>query len=182
MSDELKRLNVLPPEQEFTSVDGLLDAFEGTTGVFSKAIDIPPLQRAELEISALEMREAWETLREQVAGLPSSESLRAIGNQMQQTAERERTSVWQVSALIGLGAFQAGIRLGRANIFDFYQSALGEVKAVGLAAYVSEVSKPYLAMAANHLDPRQETYIERTLKQVCLPRIKLALPARVKPS
>jgi hypothetical protein len=178
LTDELKRLGMLPPEQEFTSVDGLLDSIEGTTGVLSRAIDIPPLAQAELQGSAKEMRAAWLALRENLPGLPTGESLRAIANQMQQTAERENTSVWLVSSLIGLGAVQAGIRLGQASIYDYYRSALGDIRSIGLSTYVSQVSKPYRAMVAQHLDPQRESYIERTLKQVRTPRLKLALPAR----
>jgi hypothetical protein len=177
--DELKRLNVVPVEQEVTSVDGLLDAIGGTTAVLSRAIDIPPLNQAELQISAQEMRKAWQTLREDTTGRPKGESLRAIADQMHQSAARENTSVWLVSSSIGLGAVQAGIKLGQANIFDYYRSAFGDIGHNGLSAYVSQVSKPYLAVAANHLDPRQETYIERAFKQVRIPDPKLAVPVRV---
>ena len=166
LTDELKRLGMLPPEQEFTTVDGLLDSIEGATGVLSRAIDIPPLAQAELQVSAKEMRAAWLALRENLPGLPTGESLRAIANQMQETAERENTSVWLISSLIGLGAVQAGIRLGQANVFDYYRSALGDMRSIGLSAYVSQVSKPYRSMVASHLDPKQESYIERTLKRV----------------
>ena len=176
--DELKRLQLLPPEQEFASVDGLLDAIEGTTGVLSRAIDIPPLDQSELQASAKEMREAWQSLKESTSGLPTSEGLRAIANQMQQTAEREGTSMWLVSSLIGLGAVQAGIKLGQANIYDYYRVALGEIQSKGWSAYISQVSKPYLAMAANHLDSRQESYIERALKQVRWSDFKPVIPAR----
>ena len=78
MTDELKRLGVLPPGQEFNSVDGLLDSIEGATGVLSRAIDIPPLAQAELQVSAKEMRGAWLALRENLPGLPTGESLRAL--------------------------------------------------------------------------------------------------------
>ena len=59
---------------------------------------------------------------------------------------------------------QAGLRLGQANIYEYYRSALGEIRSIGLSAYISQVSKPYLAMAANHLDPKQESYIEAGLE------------------
>jgi hypothetical protein len=153
------------------SVDGLLESFEGTTGVLSRAIDIPPLAQAELRLSVKEMRASWQALGENISGLPSGESLRAIARQIQQTADRENTSVWLVSTMIGLGAVQAGIRLGQANIYDYYRSALGDVRSSGLSAYVSRVSKPYLAAASNHLNSGQESHTERALKQVRLPRL-----------
>jgi hypothetical protein len=176
VTEELKRLNVLRAEQGFTSVDGLLDSLQGTTGALSRVIDIPPLARAELQVTVKEMRESWETLRENSGSLPTGEGLKAIGDQVQQVAEREGTSVWAVSTMIGLGAVHAGIRLGQANIYDYYRSALGDISSTGFPAYVSRVSKPYLAIIARHLNPSQETYTERALKQVRLPALKLTLP------
>lgn len=164
VADELKRLKILPPDQEFTTVDGLLESLQGATGVLSKAIDIPPLNQAELQVSVEEMRSSWQALRNSTSSLPSGDSLKAIARQMQQTAERENTSVWLVSSMIGLGALQAGIKLGQANIYDYYRTALGDIRSSGLSAYVSRVSQPYLATAASHLDPQQPSYTERALK------------------
>jgi hypothetical protein len=178
VTGELKRLRVLPPEQEFTSVDELLESFEGATGVLSRAIDIPPLDRAELDVSVQEMRDSWQALRQSAAGVPTREGLRAIAQQMLHTANREHISLWQVSSMMGMGALQAGIRLGEVNIYDYYREALSDMRRAGLSAYVSRVSKPYLAVAATHLDARQETYTERTLKQMRLPRLRLAYTAR----
>lgn len=178
LTDELKRLGVLPPEQEITSVDGLLDAIGGTTGVLSRAIDIPPLNVEEVQYSAQEMREAWQTLRENTPGLPSGENLRAIANQMQQTAEREQTSVWVVSSMIGLGAVQAGIKLGQDNIFDYYRTAFDEIGRSGFSGYASRVGRPYLLMTVSHLDPQYETYIERWLRQMRTPEFNLAARER----
>lgn len=175
---ELKRLNVLPPEQEFASVDGLLESLEGTTGVLSRAIDIPPLDRAELQGSVEEMRSSWRALRENIPGLPNGESLKAISNQIQQTAERENTSVWMVSSLVGLGAVRAGISLGQTNIFDYYRQALGSIGEDGLAAYIGRASRPYLIKAAVHLDPQQISHTETALMKARTPRLKFSLPAR----
>lgn len=178
LTDELKRLNVLPPEIEFASVDNLLDSLEGTTSVFSRAIDIPPLAQAELQASVGEMRASWQALRASTHGLPGGETLRAIALQMQETAERENISVWLVSSYIGLGAIRAGIDLGQVNIFDYYREALGDIWDSGLSGYIGRVSRPYLVKAITHMDPQQETHTERALKQVHLPRLKLTLPSR----
>ena len=178
LTDELKRLGVLPPEQEITSVDGLLDAIGGTTGVLSRAIDIPPLSAEEVQYSANEMREAWQTLRENAPGLPTGENLRAICGQMQQTAEREHTSVWVVSSMIGLGAVQAGVKLGQHNIFDYYRTAFDEIGRSGFSSYARRVGRPYLLMTVSHLDPQYETYIERGLKRLRMPEFNAAARRR----
>ena len=178
LTAELKALNVLPPDQEFASVDGLLESLEGATGVLSKAIDIPPLDRIELEESVHEMRSSWQVLRANASGLPNGESLKAIANQIQQTAQRENTSVWVVSSLLGLGALKAGISLGQANIFDYYSQTLDNIGEGGLAAYIGRAGRPYLVKAVVHLDPQQTSHTERALAKVRLPRIQLNRPER----
>lgn len=177
LADELTRRGVIPPDQEFASVDGLLESLEGTTGVLSKAIDIPPLDREELQVSVAEMRTSWQALRENTPGLPSSASLKAIAQQLQETAAREHTSVWVVSTFVGLGAVTAGLRLGQANIYDYYRVALGEIHHRGWIEYVNQVSKPYMATAANHLDPKQVSYTELILRRVRASRVKPGAPA-----
>jgi hypothetical protein len=160
-------------------VDSLLDALEGTTGVFSKLVDIPPLSKAEFEFMAQEMRSAWQNLQKNISGMPSIEGLRTIGSQMQETADREKTSVWMISGLVGWGALQTGLRLGQTNIYDFYQGSFKEINSKGLKAYFDRVSWPYANMIAKHIDPREETYIERGLRIVKLARRKRALPERI---
>ncbi len=177
LTDELKRLNILPPEMEFSSVDNLLDSLEGTTSVFSRAIDIPPLAQAEVNQSLGEMRASWEALRASAQGLPGGETLRAIATQIQETAERENTSVWLVSSYIGLGAVRAGVKLGQVNIFDYYREALGDIGDQGLTGYIGNASRPYFVKAIRHMDPQKTTHTEEALKKVRLPKLKLALPA-----
>lgn len=170
LTGELKRLGVLPPEQEFSSVDGLLETLGGVSNVLAKAIDIPPLAREELTLSVLEMEESWQALRASAADLPSADRLDAIARQMQQTAEREQIPLWMVSSLLGLGAVQAGVKLGQVHIFDYYKQALGEMQRAGIATYTRRVSKPYFDVAAVHLDPSRTSYTEFALKRTFRPR------------
>ena len=90
------------------------------------------------------MTEAWQSLREKALGLSNDEDIRAIGQQMQQTAQREDTSVWVISTVIALAAFEAGVKLSQANIADFYRSSLAEIRSNGLPAYYSRVSDALL--------------------------------------
>lgn len=170
LTDELKRLGLLPQEQDFASVDALLESLGGASGALSMAIDIPPLARDELGRSLLEMQESWETLRDNTPGLPSAERLNAIGRQMQETAEREQIPVWLVSALLGVGALQAGMKLGQVHIFDYYRQALGDIQDRGIVAYLRRVSQPYLNTAAEHLDPGRTSYTEFALRKLFRPR------------
>lgn len=174
---ELKRLELLPPDIEFASVEGLLESLGGTSGVLSKLIDIPPLERQELEESLREMRESWQTLRANTPGLPSAEQLNAIADQMQRTAEREQISAWMVSALLGLGALKAGAKLGQVHIFDYYRKSMAEIWEGDLAGYIHRVSKPYIFKTAEHLDPRRTSFTEIILKRAFRSRTYPALPA-----
>lgn len=178
LTDELKRFGILPSEQEFASVDSLLESLEGTTGVLSRAIDIPPLAKVELQASVDEMRGSWQALRAAASGLPSGETLKAIAGQIQATAERENISVWAVSSLLGLSAVKAGVSLGQANIFDYYRYALNDILSDGLLAHIGQVSRPYLVKAIRHLDPQQQSYTEKALARVRPLNLKLSLPAR----
>jgi hypothetical protein len=162
---ELKRLGLLPPEQSFDSIDGLLASLGGTSSVLAKAIDIPPLRRQEIDAGVRELRESWRTLRANTPGLPSAETLNAIAQQLQHTAQREGLSVWMLSALLGIGAFRAGTRLGQIHIFDYYRRMLDDMGASGMAAYLRRVSRPYMARAAEHLDPARTSYIEFAIKR-----------------
>jgi hypothetical protein len=192
---ELQQLQMLQPGQDFVALDGLLEAVGGTTGVLSKVIDIPPLAQAELDEEVAELREAWQTLREKALGLSSDEDIRVLRLQMQQAAERENASVWAVSHMIAMAALQAGIKLGDANIVQFYRSSLAEIRSSGLPAYYSQVTRPYMDRAARHMDPQQKTYTERALSSLkralgrgtrtvghaSSPQVKLSSPVRSQP-
>lgn len=170
LADELTRVGVLTPEQSFASVDGLLETLGGAASVLSKAIDIPPLARQELMASVLEMDESWQALRSHAPGLPSAERLQALAQQIQETAEREKISVWMVSSLLGLGALHAGVRLGQVHVFDYYRRALGEMADHGLTTYAQQMSQPYLQTAAGHLDRDVTSYTEFALRRWLRPR------------
>ena len=178
LTAELQQLGVLPPEQEFSSVDGLLETLGGVSNVLAKAIDIPPLAREELKLSVLEMDESWQALRASTAGLPSAEGLDAIAQQMQETAAREHIPLWMISSLLGMGALQAGVKLGQVHIFDYYSQTLDEMRNDGIAATLQRVSKPYFDVAAVHLDPSRTSYTEFTLRRTFRPRAQRSAGAK----
>jgi hypothetical protein len=63
VTDELKRLNILPPEQQFTSVDGLLDAIENHWRTI-QGNRHPATDPSRAQLGVKEMRSAWQALRE----------------------------------------------------------------------------------------------------------------------
>ncbi|HRI57806.1 MAG TPA: hypothetical protein PK170_12010 [Anaerolineae bacterium] len=172
LTGELVRVGVLTPGQSFASVDGLLETLGGASNVLSKAIDIPPLARQELMVSVLELDASWQALRASASSLPNADRLRVIAQQIQATAERQQIPVWMVSSLLGLGALQAGVKLGQVHVFDYYRQALSEMSDRGLAAYAQQISRPYLQTAAGHLDPSRTSVIEFALRRKFRPAAK----------
>jgi hypothetical protein len=53
--------------------------------------------------------------------------------------------------------------LGSTYIFNYYQDALQTIGKEGWTRYAWRVSKPYLVVAASHLDPRRVSLTEKAL-------------------
>ena len=155
---ELKRDGVLSAEAEISSVDHLLDTLEGSSDLVAETLDIPPLNLDDL-------RGSWQELKQHTSELPDSEHLAKIYAEMQQVTEREDSSLQEVSALLAAGAIHAGIQVGQVHIFDYYQAALQTINKEGLRVYARRVTRPYLAAAKRHLDPRTITHTERLLQR-----------------
>jgi hypothetical protein len=85
---------------------------------------------------------------------------------LRQVAETEGRSLRSVSSLIAAGALRAGIRTGELHIFGYYEGALRTITKEGLAAYARRVTRPYLAVARRHFDPKTITYTERLLQRL----------------
>lgn len=68
-----------------------------------------------------------------------------------------------MSSVIAAGALRAGVKTGQTQILDYYQDALGTIAREGLPAYTRRVTRPYLAVARGHFDPKTTTHTERLL-------------------
>jgi hypothetical protein len=155
---ELQRDGVLPEDTEFTSVEGLLNSLEETSGLMAETVDVPPL-------SVRDMRSSWQALQQNVAELPDASRLASIYAQLQQVAKQEGRSLRSVSSLIAAGAVRAGVRMGHTYIFDYYHDALRTITTEGLPVYARRVAKPYLAVVVGHFDPKPITHTERLLQR-----------------
>jgi hypothetical protein len=156
---ELRRDGLLPEDADIASVDELLDTLEDTSGLVAESLDTPPLR-----VEAL--RASWQELRQEATDLPDSGRLAGLYSELRQVAEAEGHSLRSVSSLIAAGALRAGIRTGELHIFDYYEGALRTIRKEGLAAYARRVTRPYLAVACGHFDPKTTTYTERLLKRL----------------
>ncbi len=151
---ELQRDGVLPQDADIASAEDLLHTLESTSGLMAETVDLPPLNLDD-------MRASWQALQHNVAELPDAGRLASIYAQLQRVAKQEGRSLRSVSSLIAAGAMRAGIHIGHAYVFDYYQDALHTISTEGLPTYARRVSRPYLAAAVAHLDPQRPTHTER---------------------
>lgn len=158
LTRELRDAGVLSEEVDVASFEDLLSALEGTSGVLSDTVDVPPLNIASV-------RTSWQELRRQVEELPDAEGLGKIFSDLQLAARQEDRSILEISSVVALGAVHAGVRLGNAHVFDYYRSALRTIVEEGLLSFLHRTSTPYLTQAASHFNPRSSTYSERLLRR-----------------
>ena len=156
---ELQRDGMLPEEADISSIEELLDALEGTSGIIAEALDVPPLNVGDL-------RTSWGELKRNATDLPDASSLASLYEDLQHVAKQEEQSLQSISSLIALGAARAGVQVGQAHVFDYYQDALRTINKEGLPVYAKRVSRPYLTAAKSHFNPQRITYTERLLQRV----------------
>jgi hypothetical protein len=155
---ELKDDGLLAEDADISSVEELLDALEGSSGIVAEALDVPPL-------NVDDMRSSWNEMRRHASELPNADRLASIYNELQETAEREDRSLQFMSSMIAAGALRAGVDLGQTHIFDYYQDALRTINSEGLPFYSRRVTRPYLVAAKSHFDPESISYTERLFGQ-----------------
>jgi hypothetical protein len=156
---ELQRDGTLPEEADISSIEELLDALEGTSGIMAEALDVPPLNVGDL-------RTSWGELKRNATDLPDASSLARLYEDLQHVAKQEEQSLQSISSLIALGAARAGVQVGQTHVFDYYQDALRTINKEGLPVYAERVSRPYMAVAKSHFNPQQITYTERLLPRM----------------
>jgi hypothetical protein len=155
---ELQRDGLLPPDTDVSSAGELLRVLEETSGLMAETVDLPPL-------NVEGMRKSWQTLQQNVTALPDAGRLADLYAQLEQVAKREGRSLRAVSSLVAAGAARAGVQIGHAYVFDYYNEALGAIASEGLSVYARRVSRPYLSVAAAHVDPGRKTYTERLFRR-----------------
>src|SRR5215204_4032700 len=155
--EELEAAGHLPQDTDIASYEELLSRLETGSGVMADVIDIPPM-------SLREARASFDALRRQASDLPPAEDLATLFREMQATARRERRSLTDVSAALGLAAAKAGLEMGNVHVFDFYRKALGAIREEGLLRFLRRVAAPYVSRAGDHFDPNVTTYTDRFVR------------------
>jgi hypothetical protein len=155
---ELKAAGVIAASVDPKSVDDLLATLEGASGATARLIDIPPL-----ELTAL--RRSLDEFRRDPQGLPTPDELASAYAGLEATAERERRTLLEVSAGVGLAFFNAARHVGRQHVLDAYTEDLRPVRDEGFGAYAARVSGPYAEAVRRHFDPKQATLTERAIRR-----------------
>ena len=153
---ELQRVNILSPTASIESIEDLLVALEGTSGTLADAVDMPPLNVAD-------MRTTWQNLREHAQELPSPAELTQVFEDLEGISRKEGQSILTVSSTIAMGAVRAGVHLGDVHIWDYYRETLQQVGKEGLWTYVRRTATPYIHGAGRHFNPHRPTFTEQLL-------------------
>jgi hypothetical protein len=156
---ELKAAGVVSSGVDPSSVDDLLAALEGASGATARLIDIPPLELAAL-------RRSLDEFRREPEGLPTPDELATAYAGLRATAEKERRSLLEVSAGVGIAFFNAARHVGRQHVLDAYTEDLRPVRDEGFGAYAARVSRPYADAVTRHLDPSRATLTERAIGRI----------------
>jgi hypothetical protein len=157
--DELKVVGVLAPEAHLRSVDDLLAALAGGTGTAARLIDIPPLELAAL-------RRSLADLRTDASGLPSPTEMASLFDGLRAEAVRERRTLLEVSAGVGIAFFNSAKHIGRQHVLDAYTEDLAPLRDEGFGGYAARVSRPYGTAIARHFDPARATLTERGVEKL----------------
>jgi hypothetical protein len=159
---QLQRAGVLDADEDIRSFDGLLARLETTSGTLADAIDVPPLNLDDL-------RASWEKLQQHDDALPDQDALASIFIALQVSALREDRTLLEVSAMVALGAVQAGIEMGNTHLFDYYRTSLQTIASEGLVFYLQRISLPYVRRAWQHFAPEASTYTVHLVRKHLLP-------------
>jgi hypothetical protein len=164
-------------ERPLESVDQLLDGLEKSAGHLAQAVNMPPLNIAEI-------RAEWQKLRDNLPSapvLPGVESLHNSWDRLVSTAEKENVSVFRVSSLLALSAIRklpenvwwlsratrlVGRRTGEVvveTILDHYVESLSEIHRTGyMKFWISEFS-PYIRAMSRQFSRSHRSFTEKLL-------------------
>jgi len=166
-------------DHPFESVDQLLDGLEKSVGHLAQAVNMPPLNIAE-------MRLEWQKLRTELPSasrLPGVEALHRSWNELVHTAEQEKVSTCRLSSLLAMSAIRklpanvswvsragslAGRRTGEVlveTILDHYVESLREIHRVGYLQFWIREFSPYVRATARQFSRGHISLTERLLRR-----------------
>ncbi len=175
----LRAEGLLSEEHPFENMDQLLDGLEKSAGHLAQAVNMPPLNIAEI-------RSEWRRLRSELPSasvLPGVETLQRNWSALVHTAEQQHVSVFRVSSLLAISAIRklpanvwwlsrasglAGRRTGEVvveTILDSYVESLTEIHRTGYLRFWIGEFAPYIRATARQFSRTHVSLTERLLRR-----------------
>jgi hypothetical protein len=175
----LKQEGLIDANAEARTVDQLLDALEGASGLGADAINAPPLDVASL-------RRDWAALKSELrkispGKLPDQETVTGTWVNLKRESRVQGRSIFEMSTVMALSAAGslpermyrlsrsaklAGERTGyvlAGPLLAHYRQTLAEVHRIGFAGYWITQFRPYLRSAAAQFSPGRGSWTQRIL-------------------
>jgi hypothetical protein len=153
---ELKEKGVIEPDAQFDSVEELLTYLETNSGGFADIVDMPPL-------NVKDMRKSYEQVKQNASTLPDIKQIHRLYQQLNQTSQKEKRSIMEISTILAGSAKKAGFTLGQKHILDYYLQEMSNLQKEGLVKFIRRSYSPYLTAVKKHLDPNTLTLTEKVL-------------------
>jgi hypothetical protein len=153
---ELKEKGVIEPNAQFDSVEELLTYLENNSGGFADIVDMPPL-------NIKDMRKSYEQVKQNASTLPDLKQIHILYQQLNQTSQKEKRSIMEISTIMAGSAKKAGFTLGQKHILDYYLQEMTNLQQEGLVPFIRRSYSPYLTAVKKHLDPKTLTLTEKVL-------------------
>jgi len=175
----LKAEGLLDHEAKFDTVDEMLTGLECSAGRLAATVNTPPL-----DVKSL--RREWNALRGDLARipprqLPTTQTLRDLWKEIEEEAERDNRTVFQVSSLMAISAMKSvpdkarwlsasarsaarktGTAVGGILLED-YRTSLKKIRESGYVRYAVEQFRPYLSAAVSQFSPQRQSLTERLI-------------------
>lgn len=175
----LKAEGLVEQKAEFDTVDEMLVGLEASAGRLAGTVNTPPL-----DVKTL--RREWNALRGDLAKipprrLPGTRGLRDLWKEIEQEAERQKRSVFEISSIMAVSAMKrvpekarwlsasarsAARKTGTAVaaiLLEDYRMSLKQIRETGYARYAFEQFRPYLSAAVSQFSPRHKSLTEQLI-------------------
>jgi hypothetical protein len=169
--EELKAKEILEEGETIESASALLGRLERLSATGALAIDLPPMALKDLkDMAGRVSREAKDGVRDARAFREQADKLL---EPMRQVAKKEKVSLFDVSAVVGMqaartvsvttAALGAGARLLNEQVFAHYADAIKQMRDRGFYTALRESYTPYTTTVAEHFRPGHQTLTDQLL-------------------
>jgi hypothetical protein len=191
ITSELKKEGLLDSNENFDTVEQMLDGLERASARIAEACNTPPLDVKTLRGELVAIRKEIASIP--APGLPSASAVWASWRELQAEATSQQRSVFELSSLMALSAVSrvpehllwlgksaalASRRTGEVfagAVLDHYRQALREIHETGYGRYWYREFRPYLKAAALQFSPKRKSLTQKLLSRRSVSLFLLAL-------